>query len=313
MIVQYLLFQEVSEQSKSCSGRPVTFHPFLRRITSLDYSNRSPLLLSGVMDSDLQKSATGIVDSANNQSLLVKSAHGAKFLIVLQIGSRALTFAANQILLRFISPDLLGISTQLEVYSISVLFFARESLRVAIQRQNESLESSEDAIAQTSDNGEKASRKRELAIEKTQALVNLAYVSICLGVFFAFGLAWAYLRSLRSNSRLLGTPYFGEAVQLYGVAAVWELLAEPCFVVVQQKSEYKTRAAAESIATLLRCVVTCGSIILASRAGIDVGAIPFALGQWTYGLSLLFVYLWRVSAISTRDKFSLLARPIVTR
>ncbi|KFZ08079.1 hypothetical protein V502_09542 [Pseudogymnoascus sp. VKM F-4520 (FW-2644)] len=253
--------------------------------------------------------ATGTAGSAKQQSLLEKSAHGAKFLIALQISSRALTFAANQILLRFISPDLLGISTQFEVYLISVLFFARESLRVAIQRQSELSEGPGEANKSTKD-GEKSERKRKLAIEKTQALVNLAYVSICLGVFFASGLAWAYMRSLRSNPKVLGTLYFKETLQLYAIAAVFELLAEPCFVVVQQKSEYKTRAFAESIGALLRCVVTCAFIIFASKTGLDMGVFPFAIGQWTYGLSILLCYLWRVSAISAADNFSLLARPI---
>ncbi|OBT54118.1 hypothetical protein VE04_05090 [Pseudogymnoascus sp. 24MN13] len=253
--------------------------------------------------------ATGTASSTKQQSLLEKSAHGATFLIALQIGSRALTFAANQILLRFISPDLLGISTQFEVYLISVLFFARESLRVAIQRQSEVSEGPGEADKSIQD-GEKSERKRKLAIEKTQALVNLAYVSICLGIFFAWGLAWAYVRSLRSNPKVLGTLYFKETLQLYAIAAVFELLAEPCFVVVQQKSEYKTRAFAESIGALLRCVVTCASIIFASKTGLDLGVFPFALGQWTYGLSILLCYLWRVSAISAADKFSLLARPI---
>lgn len=256
--------------------------------------------------------ATGTAGSAKQQSLLEKSAHGAKFLIALQIGSRALTFAANQILLRFISPDLLGISTQFEVYLISVLFFARESLRVAIQRQSELSEGPGETNKSTKD-GEKSERKRKLAIEKTQALVNLAYVSICLGVFFASGLAWAYMRSLRSNPKVLGTLYFKETLQLYAIAAIFELLAEPCFVVVQQKSEYKTRAFAESIGALLRCVVTCASIIFASKTGLDMGVFPFAIGQWTYGLSILLCYLWRVSAISAADNFSLLARPIAPR
>ncbi|OBT48508.1 hypothetical protein VE00_01331 [Pseudogymnoascus sp. WSF 3629] len=253
--------------------------------------------------------ATGTAGSAKQQSLLEKSAHGATFLIALQIGSRALTFAANQILLRFISPDLLGISTQFEVYLISVLFFARESLRVAIQRQSEVSEGPGEADKSIQD-GEKSERKKNLATEKTQALVNLAYVSICLGIFFAWGLAWAYVRSLRSNPKVLGTLYFKETLQLYAIAAVFELLAEPCFVVVQQKSEYKTRAFAESIGALLRCVVTCASIIFASKTGLDLGVFPFALGQWTYGLSILLCYLWRVSAISAADNFSLLARPI---
>src|SRR3954470_10544401 len=68
-------------------------------------------------------------------SALSASAKGATFLILLQVLSRAFTFIVNQVLLRYLSPELLGLSTQLELYSISVLFFSREHIRVAVQRQ----------------------------------------------------------------------------------------------------------------------------------------------------------------------------------
>jgi oligosaccharide translocation protein RFT1 len=244
-------------------------------------------------------------------SLLSKSAEGATFLIVLQVSSRALTFVVNQLLLRYLSPELLGISTQLEVYSISVLFFARESLRVAIQRQRDANVDDERKQQQHSDT--RAKDERGLAARKTQEVVNLAYVSISLGLLFAFVLAWAYLQSLRSDPSILETPYFKQALQLYGFAAFMELLAEPCFIVVQQKSEYRIRAAAESFATVSRCLMTCGSAVLAARYGTNIGVLPFALGQCTYGLSLLFVYYRKVSTIAITGGFSLMARPIRSR
>ena len=46
------------------------------------------------------------------------SARGATFLILLQMGSRAVTFALNQFLLRFLSPELLGVSVQMELFVI---------------------------------------------------------------------------------------------------------------------------------------------------------------------------------------------------
>jgi oligosaccharide translocation protein RFT1 len=249
--------------------------------------------------------------SGTASSLLTKSAEGATFLIVLQVSSRTLTFVVNQLLLRYLSPELLGISTQLEVYSISVLFFARESLRVTIQRQNDA--NVEDEWNQRQRSGPKTNDERGLAARKTQEVVNLAYISISLGLFFALVLAWAYLQSLRSDPSILETPYFKQALQLYGIAAFLELLAEPCFIVVQQKSEYRIRAAAESFATVSRCLVTCGSAILAARNGTDIGVLPFAIGQCTYGLSLLFVYYKNVSAIAIAGGFSLMACPISSR
>lgn len=246
------------------------------------------------------------VQTPIQQSLLSKSAAGATLLILLQVSSRALTFVVNQILLRYLSPELLGISTQLEVYSISVLLFAREALRVAIQRQTD-VPDDEDGSKISS---QQAEQKRSRAADKTQAVVNLAYISICSGIVFAFGLAWAYLRSLHSTPEVLNTPYFHDALLFYGLASVLELLAEPCFVVAQQKSQYTIRASAESTATVLRCLVTCGSAIVATRRGIDAGALPFALGQIAYGLVLPTVYYWRVRSIASADGFRLLPRPI---
>jgi oligosaccharide translocation protein RFT1 len=257
---------------------------------------------------ELNPSSTGSQRS-RKPSLLAKSAKGATFLIVLQIGSRALTFAVNQLLLRYLSPELLGISTQLEVYSISVLFFARESVRVAIQRQTDAVDEAQQKSTPGSNKGQ---TKQEVAIRKTQEIVNLAYISILLGFIFSFLLAWAYLRSLRSAPSILATPYFMQALQLYGIATLWELLAEPCFVVVQQKSEYKVRAAAESAATVLRCLVTCACTILAARKGAYIGVLPFAFGQGIYGLVLLSVYFINVRPIAATNGFSLMVRSIAS-
>lgn len=243
------------------------------------------------------------------ESILTKSANSAKFLIVLQVASRGLTFAANQILLRFISPELLGLATQLEVYAISVLYFARESLRLAIQRQTDSPAGQQvSEISNGETNDLVRYRQKLLAAKKSQTVVNLAYISLVLGGLLAPGLAWLYLRS--ATSSIVDTPYFRESLALYAFAAVLELASEPCFVVAQQKSEYKTRAAAESCGTLLRCLVTCGLMILASKKGLDVGVMPFGIGQFTFGLGVYLVYYWRVAPIAKDAGFSLLPKSI---
>ena len=234
---------------------------------------------------------------------------GATILIALQVGSRALTFIVNQILLRYLSPELLGISTQLEVYSISVLFFTRESLRVVIQRQTDEPQDGKDKKGK-----EKVPEGHvdgRTAAGKTQAIVNLAHVSIYLGVVFAVILAWLYLRY--TDPIVLQTPYFHGAFKLYSIAAVWELLAEPCFVVVQHKSLIKIRRRAEAGATVLRCLMTCGSAIWASRSGVDIGVLPFALGQAAYAVSLALVYYGSVWGVSSAGGFNLMLTPIFSK
>ncbi|KUJ15699.1 Rft-1-domain-containing protein [Mollisia scopiformis] len=252
--------------------------------------------------------------SSSSNSKPTSSAIGATLLIAQQFGSRALTFIVNQILLRYLSPSLLGISTQLEVYSITVLFFARESLRVAIQRQADIA----DASPRTEDEDEKSKIPKGhvdalTSAGRTQAIVNLSYISVFLGAVFAVVVAWLYSWSLAAGDpAVLATPYFPAALKLFGLAALGELLAEPCYVVVQHKSRFGVRARTEMIATVLRCLVTCGSAIWAARTGRDIGVLPFALGQCTYAVSLLVVYYASVWSIASSNNFSLFLNKIYT-
>lgn len=206
-------------------------------------------------------------------SALSASAKGATFLILLQVASRALTFAVNQVLLRFLSPELLGISAQLELFSITVLYFSRESLRVALQRQTGSV----------------------------QAVINLSYLAIALGSVLSHVLAWLWLRADVPN-----VPFFRQSLWIYAYATLFELYTEPAFTATQQLMLYKIRASAESTATVARCFSTCGFAIMASRMGCDPGASPFAVGQLAYSIVLLAVYNVRVRPVAKQEKFSLL-------
>jgi oligosaccharide translocation protein RFT1 len=239
--------------------------------------------------------------------VLSRSAVGAVLLIGLQFSSRALTFIVNQVLLRYLSPELLGISTQLELYSITVLFFARESLRVAIQRQADTT----DDISKDRVKVPKGHVDARTAAGRSQAIVNIAYISISLGIVFAFGFASLYLHTTPAQDPTVRqTPYIRESLIVYGLAAIWELLAEPCYVIAQQKAIFEVRARAESTATVLRCFMTCGSAIWASRMGMDIGVLPFALGQSVYALALSIVYYWKIRTISSSNGFSLMATRI---
>ncbi|KAK1976993.1 Rft protein-domain-containing protein [Colletotrichum cereale] len=235
---------------------------------------------------------------------------GASLLIVLQIGSRAVTFVANQLLLRFLTAQLLGVSTQLEVYYLSVLFFARESLRVAVQRQETRPGGGDDRTAGNGDGNDDDNPRARLARE-SQAVVNLGYLAVLLGCFVTVGLGWLYLSS--ADRSTAATPNFLLALRLYALAAVLELLSEPCFVLMQTRLRFGTRASAESAATFLRCVVTLGTALWASRARRDLGVLPFALGQLSYGAALLLVYLWSAARLARADGFSLFPRTLGRR
>ncbi|KAI0880657.1 Rft-1-domain-containing protein [Annulohypoxylon maeteangense] len=225
---------------------------------------------------------------------------GASLLIILQIASRAVTFVANQLLLRFLTAQLLGVSTQLEVYYLSVLFFARESLRVAIQRQDS-------PSTPTESNANDTKTKTNSADARdNQSVINIAHLSLLLGLGASVGLGWAYLRYVDASTA--ATPYLDVALRIYSVAAIVELLSEPAFVILQYRLRFGPRAAAESIATFLRCVVTFGAANWAWRQGLEIGVLPFALGQLAYSFGLLAVYMWYGTQLASAEGFSLLLK-----
>ncbi|SMQ52066.1 unnamed protein product [Zymoseptoria tritici ST99CH_3D7] len=204
------------------------------------------------------------------------SARGAGFLILLQISSRALTFALNQVLLRFLSPALLGASVQLELYIISAHHFARESLRVACQRQPEG---------------------------GIQAAINLSYLAIAGGCPIALFLAQWYLSTSYPD-----VPYFVEALRICELAAIVELFSEPAFVAVQQNMLYKTRAAAEASAVVVKTFTTAAIVFWGQHKDIELGVLPFAAGELAYCSILTLVYLWQTVPVARLQKFSLLPR-----
>ncbi|EGO55897.1 hypothetical protein NEUTE1DRAFT_47350 [Neurospora tetrasperma FGSC 2508] len=248
-----------------------------------------------------------------------RALRGASLLILLQILSRALTFIANQILLRFLTASLLGVSTQLEVYYLSVIFFARESLRVAIQRQDTTtLSASLPSSSSSSTSSESAKDRKDgksedgkdAAAAATQAVINLSHLSLLLSLPLSFLFGRVYLSSL-SLSTLQSTPYLVPSLYLYGLAAILELLSEPCFAVMQIRFQFGVRAAAESVATFLRCAVTLGIAVWGARTGREMGTLPFAVGQCVYAVGLLAVYLWKGWRLSGREGFSLWPRRLL--
>ncbi|PHH92753.1 hypothetical protein CDD83_5377 [Cordyceps sp. RAO-2017] len=253
---------------------------------------------------------------------------GASLLVLLQLLSRLTSFAANQLLVRLLTARLLGLATQLDVLYLSVLFFARESLRVAIQRQAPSPPAIRPAAAEVG--GDKArdateakrreeQREREDERRGAQAVVNLGYLPVLVGAVVAVVLARLYRAYLVvDSSSSLGDddgqpPQLVLALGLYALAAWVELLSEPCFVLMHTRLRFGTRAAAESAATLTRCLVVLGAALWASSEeegggrGV-VGVLPFALGQLAYGLALLLVYLVAGRRLAAQLGFSLLPR-----
>lgn len=119
-------------------------------------------------------------------------------LIGLQLVSRLFTFVLNQALIRMTSPEIFGAAViQFELILSTILFLSREGVRTTILRV-------------------KAPGPKEM---------NLSFVPVGVGVPLAGIIAWAYVRYAKEELR--NRIFFREAVGVYALAAVLELLTEP--------------------------------------------------------------------------------------
>lgn len=238
----------------------------------------------------LQRTAPKATSNLQRQPT-AQAGGGALQLIAAQLLSRGLTFAGNQILLRYLSPNHLGLSIQLEALSVSILYTARESLRVALQRKPLNDASSETTSA----------RKAEL-----QAAANLAYIAILtglsLGVFFGTG----YLS--QASAEVLRSRDFRLAFRCYAIATLLELCSEPAFIVIQQSSLFSTRARVETIAATTRCLSACLTTMLMLKWSQPLSVLPFAVAQLFYAASLLFTYLHAATGVVRANGSSLFPR-----
>ena len=216
-------------------------------------------------------------------------ADGTLQLIFIQVASRALTFLGNQLLLGFITPEIFGVAVQLEALTVSILYFSRESLRVALQRQ--------------------PSLKGKAQTVQSQIYVNLGYLIILLGTILTFVLTTIYKQ--RASQDVLSSPDFNTSLNFYRLAIIIELLSEPGFLIIQQRQRYSSRAATETSAAILKCITAVGTSYLASRQKekFPPSVLPFAVGQLAYAGTLLNGFVF--SSPDIREDYSF--APVVVK
>lgn len=161
------------------------------------------------------------------------------------------------------------------------MYFARESLRVAAERR--------------SDGG-------------VQAAINLSYLAILAGLPIGEMLAEWYL-----STRVQDIAYFAQALRVYQVAAVGELLMEPAFTAVQQNLMYGARAAAEGSSVVLKTLTVFGLFIWSHSKGVDLGVLPYAAGELVNSVVLTSVYWTLTAPVAREKKFTLWPRRMVSR
>lgn len=224
---------------------------------------------------------------------------GTLYLIFTQVASRGLTFVGNQVVLRYVSPTLLGIAVQLEVLSTMVLYSSRESLRVALQRQP--------AVLHDSDAKEQS---KNAVQSQYQSSINLSYLAIALGLLVSLVSGSWYFQS--ADPEALNSPYYTDAFYIYSAATLIELFAEPFFIVIQQGALFSQRARAETSGAIARTACACATALIGKQQGLTPSILPFAVGQLAYSIVLFALYFQAANSSAQQVAFSLIPRTMRT-
>lgn len=198
------------------------------------------------------------------------NARTASLLLLLQLGSRLITFTLNQALLSFTTPAAFGTATiQLEPLLNTVLFLSREGIRSALVRSTSS-----------SSNGKSASGVRKTSLIPLAVGIPL---SICGYALYDYSVSDA----VRQQSG------YSVSVMLYALATCIELASEPFFNQAQMAMDVKLRVSIEGSAVIVRAIVT----LLVVLYGRDQAALlAFGAGQLAYATTLLARYAWHYRA-----------------
>lgn len=212
------------------------------------------------------------------------NASGATFLIMVQFLTKLLTFTLNQMLIRFISPTIFGISTYLEFLLSTILFFSREGVRLSIQRTES---------------------KNEQAL---QTIINFGSLPMIVGTPLAIAIFYWQYQSALFQQTILQLSYYKITLSLLAVLIVLEWVAEPIYVIYQYQLNFRLRSKFESLAIFNRCITTFVVIAGAKYTSIvaetdGMAVLAFAMGQFSYSATICIFYFY--SFYSTFKKVSL--------
>lgn len=211
-------------------------------------------------------------NDANDANLSVK---GVSHLIIVQIIAKLLTFVLNQLIIRYLSPSIIGVTTYLEFICSTILFFSRESIRLSVQRVRNNLDN-KDYVA--------------------QKVVNFGILAIAFAfpIFMVIGY-WQLNYSLVMD-KLFVSPFYKPVIVLFVALVILELLVEPIYCLYQFQLDFGKRSKFEGSAIFVKCIVSVLSILLARQYFVDqkfegVAICAFALAQFSYSLTLFACYL----------------------
>jgi oligosaccharide translocation protein RFT1 len=189
----------------------------------------------------------------------------ARSLVLLQLGSRILTFILNQALLTYASSEVFGTAAvQFDLLGSTLLFLSREGIRGALLREPG------------------GTRQTDQGTGVEQDALNLSLVPLPIFLTLAGVLVPCYV--LTSPSATIGQPFFFSSLALHLLAYLFELLSEPYYIQLQRQLRLNIRVQAEGAAVIVRAIVT---LVVVRRLGASHALLAFGIGQACYGTCLL--------------------------
>ncbi|CAK7899554.1 oligosaccharide translocation protein Rft1p [[Candida] anglica] len=228
-------------------------------------------------------------------SLLGKSTAGASFLVVGQIVTKLFTFLLNQSLIRYISPQVFGVSSYLEFLLTTALFFSREAVRLSIQRTESTTGDNENSESKKEKSGKDKLKYLDISsIDGTyQSIINFGYVAVLVGVPLSLSIFyWQLQTSHVLQETLLPLQHSTKTLALVALSVLLELTVEPLYVLNQFQLDFKKRTKFESIGVVSRCLLTFSVVMLSKGKSNDDGlaVFAFAVGQFAYSFMIFSLY-----------------------
>lgn len=196
-----------------------------------------------------------------SREVLGQAARLASSGLLLQVLFRLITFVLNAFILRFLSKEIVGIvNVRLTLLYSTTTFLAREAFRRACLSGG--------------------------AQRDWSQTLNLLWLTVPLGVFWALFLGWVWLQLLEVPDPNV-VPHYGMGVVLFGLSAVVELVGEPFWVLAQAHMFVKLKVIAESLSVILKSVLIAFLVLWLPHWGLYI----FSSAQLFYTAVLVLCYV----------------------
>lgn len=130
---------------------------------------------------------------STSEQILERSTTGATFLMMGQLFTKLVTFILNNLLIRFLSPRIFGITAFLEFIQGTVLFFSRDAIRLSTLRISDSGNGIID------DDDEEEYQETHYKSKVLQTAVNFAYIPFWIGFPLSI---WSYRLAVQKHQRV---------------------------------------------------------------------------------------------------------------